>query len=261
MTGTTPQRGPLRLPAEISTVVWRHLVQIRHNPEQLLEVAIQPILFVLLFGIVLAGQMGGTDGDYLGYVVPGLIVQAAVLVNARTAIGLHADVNSGLMQRLQTLPINRFAPLAGRIIADFLVLLWSLAILLAAAVSIGYRANITLTVGIGVLAVVFGFAFCLSWVAILAGLVIRSAESVQAIAFGAMLPLTILSGAFVDTTTVPGWLRPVMEWNPVSIASQAIRELIAGIDVTVSLSRLLTISAVVLVVFAPLAIRAFSRER
>jgi hypothetical protein len=149
MTGTTPQRGPFRLPAEISTVVWRHLVQIRHNPEQLLEVAIQPILFVLLFGVVLAGQMGGTDGDYLGYVVPGLIVQAAVLVTARTAIGLHADVNSGLMQRLQTLPINRFAPLAGRIIADLLMLLWSLTILLAAAVSIGYRANITLTAGIG----------------------------------------------------------------------------------------------------------------
>jgi ABC-2 type transport system permease protein len=76
-----------------------------------------------------------------------------------------------------------------------------------------------------------------------------------------MLPLTILSGAFVDTTTVPGWLRPVMEWNPVSIASQAIRELIAGEDATASLSRLLTISAVVLIVFAPLAIRAFARER
>ena len=261
MTVTTPQRGPLRLPAEISTVVWRHLVQIRHNPEQLLEVAIQPILFVLLFGVVLAGQMGGTDGDYLGYVVPGLIVQAAVLVNARTAIGLHADVNSGLMQRLQTLPINRFAPLAGRIIADFLMLLWSLVILLAAAFVIGYRVNVAPTVGISVLAVVLAFAFCLSWVAILVGLVIRSAESVQAIAFGAMLPLTILSGAFVDTTTVPGWLRPSREWNPVSIAAQTIRELLAGADATVSLARLLTISAVVLVVCAPLAIRAFARER
>lgn len=254
-------RDLLRPPAQAGTMVWRHLVQIRHNPEQLVEVAVQPVLFVLLFGVVLAGQMGGASGNYLAYVMPGLVIQAAVLVTARTAIGLHSDVNSGLQQRLQTMPVNRFALLAGRIVADFLMLLWSLVILLAAAAVVGYRVDVTPASALGVLAIVFGFTFSLSWVAILAGLVIRSAESVQAIAFGAMLPLTILSGAFVDTTTVPGWLKPVMDWNPVSIAAQAVREVIAGADATVSVSRVLTISVIVLVVFAPLAIRAFARER
>src|SRR5690606_15512897 len=160
-TRLTRSASSVRLLPAIGVVVWRHLVQIRHNPEQLVELAIQPVLFVLLFGIVLAGQMGGTGGDYLSFVVPGLMIQAAVLVTARTAIGLHADVTSGLMQRLQTLPLSRLAPLAGRIVADFLMLLWSLTILVAAAVIIGYRASVTVPAALAVLGVIFGFGFSL----------------------------------------------------------------------------------------------------
>ena len=241
-------------------VVWRHLVQIRHNPEQLIELAVQPVLFVFLFGVVLAGQMGSRE-DYLPFVVPGLMIQAAVLVSARTAIGLHADVNGGLMQRLHTLPISRVAPLAGRIVADFLTLLWSLAILLMTSAVIGYRASVTVPTALAVLGVIFVFCFSLSWIAILAGLTVRSAESVQAIAFGAMLPLTILSGAFVDTATVPGWLRPLMNWNPVSIATATVRGLINGTDVTSPLLKLLTICTATCAALIPLATRAFTRER
>lgn len=251
----------LRLVSEIGVVVWRHLVQIRHNPEQLIEVAIQPILFVFLFGVVLAGQMGGANDDYLAFVVPGLMIQATVLVTARTAIGLHTDVHSGLMQRLQTLPISRLAPLAGRIVADFLMLLWSLAILLATAVAIGYRPSVTPAVALAVLGVIFVFAFSLSWVGLLGGLTVRSAESVQAIAFGTMLPLTILSGAFVNTATVPAWLRPIMDWNPVSIAAEVIRGLISQTDVAHPLLRLLAICGGLLLVSVPIATRAFARER
>lgn len=253
--------APFPVVSQIGVIVWRHLAQIRHNPEQLVELAIQPILFVFLFGVVLAGQMGSADGDYLGFVVPGLMIQATVLVTARTAIGLHTDVNSGLIQRLQTLPISRLAPLAGRIIADFLMLLWSLLILLATALLIGYRAPITVPTVLGVLAVIFLFCFALSWVAMLAGLTVRSAESVQAIAFGTMLPLTILSGAFVNTATVPAWLRPIMDWNPVTIATDTIRALIAGYGAAEPLLRLGIICTVLLAVFIPLATRSFSRER
>lgn len=260
-TRLTRSASSVRLLPAIGVVVWRHLVQIRHNPEQLVELAIQPVLFVLLFGIVLAGQMGGAEGDYLSFVVPGLMIQATVLVTARTAIGLHADVTSGLMQRLQTLPLSRLAPLAGRIVADFLMLLWSLTILVATAVIIGYRASVTVPAALAVLGVIFGFGFSLSWVAILAGLTTRSAESVQAIAFGTMLPLTILSGAFVDTATVPAWLRPVMTWNPVSIATDTVRALIAGADIAPPLLRLTTTCVVLLAVFMPLAARAYARER
>ncbi len=265
MTATTAAatRGELRfrLLPNLGTVIWRHLVQIRHNPEQLVELAVQPVLFVLLFGVVFAGQMGGPSGDYLAYVVPGLMVRAAVLVTARTAIGLHADVNSGLMQRLHTLPVSRVAPLAGRIVADVVMLLWSLAILLVTAVIVGYRATVSATAVLAILGVIFVFAGALSWVAILAGLTVRSAESVQAVTFGTMLPLTILSGAFVNPTTVPSWLRPVMEWNPFSIATDTIRGIVAGTDVTQPLQRLIAICAGLLVVFVPLATRAFGRER
>ena len=253
--------APFRMLSEVGIVVWRHLVQIRHNPEQLLELAVQPVLFVFLFGIVLAGQMGGADGSYLAFVVPGLMIQATVLVTARTMTGLHADVHTGLMQRLHTLPISRFAPLSGRIVADFLMLLWSLLILLVTSIAIGYRADITLLTAIEALGVIFVFYFALACVAAFGALTVRSPESVQALGLATMLPLTILSGAFVDTATVPAWLQPVMIWNPVSLAVDSVRGLIAGTDIAEPLLRLIVICAVLLAVFIPLATRAFTRER
>jgi len=246
---------------ELSAVVRRHLRQVRHSPEQLVELAVQPILFVLLFGVVLAGQMGGPEGNYLTFVVPGLMTQAAVLIAARTAIGLHADMDNGLLERMRALPISRLTPLAGRVIADILMLLWSLVVLIAASIAIGYRAHVTILGAVATIAVIVVFCFSLCWIAILAGLRVRSAESIQALAFGAMLPLTILSGAFVNTATVPAWLQPVMEWNPVSIAAETIRGLIAGADVTIQLEHLVLVCAAMLALFMPLAVRAFKRER
>ena len=256
-----PNRRPRGYLHELSAVVRRHLRQVRHSPEQLVELAVQPILFVLLFGVVLAGQMGGADGDYLAFVVPGLMTQAAVLIAARTAIGLHTDLDNGLLERMRALPVSRLAPLAGRVIADILMLLWSLIVLLAASIAIGYRAHVTVLGAVATLAVIVLFCFSLCWIAILAGLRVRSAESIQALAFGAMLPLTILSGAFVNTATVPVWLQPVMQWNPVSIAAETIRGLIAGADSLVDLEHLLLVCAAMLAIFMPLAVRAFTRER
>src|SRR5699024_8518365 len=151
---------------ELSAVVRRHLRQVRHSPEQLVELAVQPILFVLLFGVVLAGQMGGPEGNYLTFVVPGLMTQAAVLIAARTAIGLHADMDNGLLERMRALPISRLTPLAGRVIADILMLLWSLVVLIAASIAIGYRAHVTILGAVATIAVIVVFCFSLCWIAI-----------------------------------------------------------------------------------------------
>lgn len=249
------------LPGQLSAVVRRHLQQIRHNPEQLAELAMQPILFVLLFGVVLAGQMGGADGDYLNFVVPGLMAQAAVLIAARTAIGLHADLDNGLLERMRALPISRLAPLAGRVVADTLMLLWSLVILMAASIAIGYRSHVTVLNAVATIAVIALFCFSMCWIAILAGLRVRSAESIQALAFGAMLPLTILSGAFVDIATVPHWLQPVMNWNPVSITAETVRGFLAGTDVSTALGHLLIACAAMVAIFMPLSVRELTRDR
>src|SRR5699024_8369807 len=151
--------------------------------------------------------------------------------------------------------------LAGRVIADILMLLWSLVVLIAASVAIGYRAPGTVLGAVATTAAIVVFCFSLCWIAILAGLRVRSAESFQALAFGALLPLAILCGAFVNTATVPAWLQPVMEWNPVSIAAETIRGLIAGADVAIQLEHLVLVCAAMLALFMPLAVRAFKRER
>lgn len=91
----TRRRGPATVVRQSATVAWRQLVQIRHSPETLVEVGIQPVIFVFLFAFVLAGQMAGSRHAYLQFVVPGLIVQSTVLVTARTAIGMNTDVTKG----------------------------------------------------------------------------------------------------------------------------------------------------------------------
>lgn len=255
------RRGPVTTVRQSATVAWRQLVQIKHSPEQLVEVGIQPLIFIFAFAFVLAGQMSGSRHEYLQFVVPGLITQAAVLVTARTAIGLNTDVTTGIFDRLRSLPIARSAPLIGRIAADFVMLLWSVFLLVAVGILLSFRIETSWMQLISVLAVLLIFSFALSWAAILAGLHASSPENTQAIVFGTMLPMMFLSNAFVETDTLPGWLQAVVKVNPASLLSDTIRGLLVEGPVATPLLHTLIACAVMTVVFAPLALRAYHRER
>ncbi|RMI36379.1 ABC transporter permease [Streptomyces triticirhizae] len=260
-TTTRRQRGPVATLRQSATVAWRQLVQIKHSPEQLVEVGIQPVIFVFLFAFVLSGQMDGDRHTYLQFVVPGLIVQSAVLVTARTAIAMNGDVTSGLFDRFRSLPISRTAPLIGRIVADYVMLVWSVVLLLAFGMLLSFRIETSWTRLLPMFLLLLVFSFCLSWAAVYAGLLASNPENVQALAFGLMLPLTFLSSVFVRTDTMPGWLQAVVNLNPVSMLADAIRGLLVSGPIAAPVTKTLIASLVLLAIFAPLALRAYHRER
>jgi ABC-2 type transport system permease protein/oleandomycin transport system permease protein len=243
------------------TVAWRLLVQTKRNPEQFVEVGIQPLMFVFLFAFVLAGQLAGSRAAYLQYALPGLIVQSAVLVSARTAIGVNSDVTNGLFDRLRSLPISQVAPLLGRMLSDFVMLLWSVGILLGVGTLLGFRVRTSWVQLLPVLALLLVFMLAFSWAGVYLGLVASSPESVQALAFGLMLPLTFVSGAYIRVSTMPGWLQAVVKVNPVSTLADAIRGLLVSGPVGRPVGETLLACAVIAIVFVPLALRAYRRER
>lgn len=238
------------------TMAWRSLVQIKHNPSELLDLSVQPIMFVLLFTFVFGGAIGGSPQAYLQFSLGGLIAQNALFLTVYTAIGLSTDLQKGTFDRFRSLPIARSAPLAGRILADVLRQLWSLVVLLVIGMVLGFRVQtgpVALLAAFGLLAI---FTVAFSWSSVWLGVLARDPEKVQVFGFTILFPLTFTSNAFVPTATMPGWLRVWAEINPITRLADAVRGLMVGGPVAANAVAVLAWGAAFAAVFAPLALRA-----
>ncbi|WP_055481255.1 ABC transporter permease [Sphaerimonospora mesophila] len=254
---TSPRLGPMAALRHTATLAWRSLVQIKHNPMELLDLSVQPIMFLLLFTYVFGGAIAGSTGDYLQFSLPGLIVQNMLFATLTTAIGLNSDVTKGVFDRLRSLPIARSAPLAGRIVADTLKQVWAFALFLGLGMVLGFRVQTGVIGVVGALALLLAFALGMSWLSVLIGLRASSVEKVQIVAFSLMMPITFTSNAFVPTKTMPEWLQRWVEINPVTHLADAVRGLLGGGPVSSSATVSLLWAAGIAIVFAPLSIRAF----
>ena len=213
------------------TLVWRNLVQIRHNPMELLDLSFQPIMFVLLFAYVFGPAMSGSVQAYLPILIPGIIVQNSMFATLTTGVGLNADVTKGVFDRFRSLPIARSAPLAGRIAADTVKQAWSLAILLLVGIAIGFRVETTYWSLIPAFALILAFTLLFSWASVFIGLMVSEPEKVQIFGFVVIFPLSFLSNAFIPLSDrYPTWLRDIMQANPVSKLADALRGLLIGHD-------------------------------
>jgi oleandomycin transport system permease protein len=244
------------------TLAWRTLVQIKHNPMELLDLSVQPIMFVLLFTYVFGGQMAA-DGDpqtYLQYALPGIIAQSALFATLNTGVGLNTDLTKGVFDRLRALPISRMSPLAGRILADTVKQVWSMTILLVAGMLIGYRVRTDVSHVIGTLLLLVVMAFAISWVSVLIGVLVSEPEKVQIFGFTTIFPLSFSSSAFADIHRMPGWMQAWAKVNPVTFLADATRGLLNGGAVASPVIKTLVSALVFAVVFAPLAVRALRRR-
>ncbi len=240
-------------------MTWRNLLTIRRVPQLLVFATIQPLLLVLMFRYVFGGAIRVPGVDYVNYLMPGIFAQVVAFGAISTAVGLAEDRGSGLIERLQSLPMARSAVLAGRTIADLARNVLVVALMLAVGFAVGFRlqTNVAkLLLGL-VLLLLFGFA--LSWVFAFIGLWVSNAETAQAAAFPFMLPLVFASSAFVSTDTLPDWLAAFAEHQPVTAVVDAVRALVLGgpwaSDVLVSLAW----TAGILLAFVPLAVRRYRR--
>jgi oleandomycin transport system permease protein len=240
-------------------VARRNLLQVRGNPQLLIFLVIQPILFVLLFVYVFGGAISGSSRQYVQFVIPGIIVQTVVFATAITGIGLNEDLAKGIIDRFRSLPIARSAVLAGRILSDAVRLVVTLAVILAVGVLLGFRIGGRPLAALGGVLLIIAFGMALSWVAALIGLSVRNPETAQSAGFIWMFPLTFASSVFAPPETMPGWLQPFVEANPITVAADALRGLLLGGPVLDPVVKTLAWTAALTVVFAPLAVRQFRR--
>ncbi|KRV46819.1 ABC transporter [Wenjunlia vitaminophila] len=242
---------------QTATMAWRNLVQIKHNPMELMDLSVQPVMFVLLFTYVFGGQMEGSTERYLQYALPGIIVQNALFATMSTAIGLNTDLTKGVFDRLRSLPIARFAPLLGRILADLGKQLWSLALMLTLGFALGFRADRGVAGVLGTALLILVFALAVSWLSVLVGMVAGDPEKVQILVFTLIMPITFTSSAFVRPETMPDGLRAWSDINPATQLSDACRGLLTGGEVASPVLWSLVWAAGFAAVFFPLAMRAY----
>jgi ABC transporter DrrB family efflux protein len=249
----------------------RGLVRIARLPQLLVFATIQPIMFLLLFTYVFGGSIGQSlppvaNGEYINWLMPGLLVQIVAFGAGQTATGLTEDLSAGVIDRFRSLPMARSAVLAGRTIADLLRNAFVVTLMLCVGFLIGFRYQTSFARFLGGAALALAFAFSLSWVMASLGLAIKNPEAVQSAVFIPVFPFVFASSVFVPTDTMPSWLQAFAENQPVTIIGNAIRGLMLGpgaLPAGQTVSGQVTLAFVwiagILVVFAPLAVRIYRR--
>jgi oleandomycin transport system permease protein len=273
MTSTTTTRpaAPAQLPPTTrahppavlrhsAALAWRGILKTVHSTEALLDVTLQPVIFLLLFVYVFGGAIAGDPATYLQYALPGVLVQTVVFASAGTGTGLADDLKSGIFDRFRSLPISRTAPLLGAIGADLVRYLTSGVIMLAFGFLLGFCTQAGVLGVLAALGLVTLFAFALCWVFTALAMVVREPRSVQGIGALLILPLTFGSNVFVPTATLPGWLQAFVAVNPVSKAADAVRGLLTGGPVAGPATAMLVAVAVLVGVFGPLAVALYRRR-
>jgi oleandomycin transport system permease protein len=253
--------GPLRTIRHGLTLAGRSIRKIRKNPEQLIDVTIQPILMLVMFTFLFGGAIGGGDrGAYLQLLLPGLMVQNMLFASLGTGVALCTDIQKGVFDRFRSLPIARSAPLLGAVFGDVLRYAITLVIMLVFGVVLGFRIHTDPLSTVLDMLLMIAFGLCLCWVSVLVGLLVKSPQAVPGVLIAFILPLTFASNVFVPTSTLPSWLQAFTDVQPVTLLTEVNRGLLNGGDVSGPLTGALAWMVGFVVVFYPLAMRTYKRR-
>ena len=255
-TSRPPAAGAL---AAAMTFAWRGMLKVKHVPEQLLDVTISPVMFVLMFTYIFGGAISGSTVEYLNYILPGILVMSVLFTTVYSGIALNTDLTKGVVDRFRSLPISRSAPLLGSLLGDSVRYLLAGTVIIVLGVALGFRPAAGPGGVLAALALVVAFSFGLSWVFTTIGLVLRSPAAVMNAGFMGIFPLTFLSNVFVDPTTLPGPLEAFVKVNPISILATASRGLMGGTATAGDLGIVLGTAVALTAVFAPLTVRLYQR--
>ena len=239
------------------TFGWRGMLKIKHVPEQLIDATLTPVLFTVMFTYMFGGAIAGSTGEYLEFLLPGILVMSVLFTTVYSGVALNTDLTKGVVDRFRSLPVARPAPLLGSVLGDSIRYLVAAVVVLVVGVALGFRAE----AGVGgmalAVALVVVFSFGLSWVFTTLGLLLRAPNAVMNSGFMALFPLTFLSNVFVEPETLPGWLEAWVDVNPISHLTTAARGLMAGRTEGFEILVVLGVAAGLTVVFAPLTTRLY----
>ena len=241
------------------TFGWRGMLKVKHVPEQLLDVTITPVMFVLLFTYLFGGAIAGSTGEYLDYILPGILVMSVLFTTVYSGVALNTDLTRGVVDRFRSLPIWKPAPLVGSLLGDSVRYVIAGTVIIVLGVILGYRPGAGIGGVVAALALVVVFAFGLSWGFMTLGLLLRSPNAVMNAGFMGIFPLTFLSNVFVEPETLPAGLEAFVDANPISILATASRGLMEGSAELGDIAIVLGTAALLTAVFAPLTTRLYRR--
>ncbi|WP_233507142.1 ABC transporter permease [Jiangella anatolica] len=270
---TAPNRvGFSQAFSDAMTITWRNIRSGWRVPDNQIYMFIQPIMFVLLFAYVFGGAIPvpGMEDDpdaFRKYVMAGIFAQTMAFAVAPASVGLADDIQKGLIDRFRSLPMARSAVISGRVVADLTNQAIVLAIMIVCGLLVGWRIEDGVLRFLGGVGLLLLFAFAMLWVGALIGLSVGSPQVAASAGLIWLFPVTFLSNAFIPTTTLPGWLQPVADWNPLSAFVAATRDLFGNPNVFATDGFpaqhpvLLSLIWVVVItgIFAPLAVRKYKK--
>jgi ABC-2 type transport system permease protein/oleandomycin transport system permease protein len=227
------------------------------QPDTLVFAVVMGVFFLALFNYVFGGSIGAGAGiDYLDFLVPGVFVITALQGAQQTSLGLAADLNEGVTDRFRSLPMSQVAVIAGRTIADAARNVAGLVLVALLGILMGYRfASLTGAIGAIALATAIGFGF--SWLGAAIAAKVRQPDMVGMLSMFWLFPLMLASTAFAPADTMPGWLQPFVEYQPISVAANAVRGRANGTATGGAILLSLAWTAALLLVFGPMSVRLY----
>ncbi|MDR0847061.1 MAG: ABC transporter permease [Lactobacillales bacterium] len=260
---TTTLKNHIGLRATIKQCLvfaYRGFLKIKSVPEQLVDITLQPILFMFMFTFIFGGAVSGNFVAYLPIVIPGILAQTVIMASISTGVQLREDMDKGVFARFKTLPIARIAPLVGSMITDFFRYSIATSVTIFAGMAIGYRpaGGLGGTLLAGLLMVFV--ACCMSWIFVWVACVVRTAGTVSAFSMMILFPVTFLSNAFVKVETLPWALKIFATWNPVSHLITAMRSLLDHATINGDFWYTIVGALIILAIFAPLALFAYQKR-
>ncbi len=232
----------------------RGLIKTMRTPEALIDVTLQPIIFLLLFVYLFGGAITGSTHQYLQFVLPGLLVQSILFGSVAIGVNLNTDIEKGVFDRFRSLPIARSAPLMGAVLADVIRYVILSVVLVGFGYVMGFRVTTNPIYAVAACVLAICFALCLCWLSVFVGMLARTSGAVQGILFLTMFPLTFGSNVFVKTDTMPGWLQAFVKVNPATHLTSAVRGLMLGGPIASPVLWTLFWMLVLLGTFFPLAV-------
>jgi ABC-2 type transport system permease protein len=247
------------------TITRRNMIKVKRVPDLIVFATLSPIMFVLLFRYVFGGAIN-VPGDisYAEFLLPGIFAQTVIFGSTITGASLADDLQKGLIDRFRSLPMAPSAVLVGRTLADVVLNALSIVVMAVTGLIVGWRIHTSVAEAVGGFLVLLGFAYAMSWLMALVGLLVRTPEVVNNASFIVIFPITFVANTFVPLETFPAVLRTFAEWNPVSAVVQAARNLFGnsfGAPDVWSLQHPVLYSALwgvaILLVFVPLSVRTY----
>jgi ABC-2 type transport system permease protein len=257
--------------ADGAIVARRNLRKTRRLPDVLVWTTMSPIMFVLLFAYIFGSAIGdvGEKLSYREFLVAGIFCQTVIFGATFTGASLADDMQKGIIDRFRSLPMARSALLIGRTASDIVNNSISLVVMSITGLLIGWKIHNSILEAIGGFLLILLFAYAISWIMAYVGLIVPSVEVVNNASFMVIFPMTFIANTFVPSPTLPGVLRNIAEWNPVSSVAQAAREAFGNTDPRATASHAWSLRhpviytllwvGIILAIFVPLSVRQYQR--